>query len=104
MKRLVLNVLLLAAACRREAPPAAPPADAIVRHGGVNLVNETPERFDARMEWFRDAKFGMFIHWGLYSVAAGEWNGKPQFKYKLTFPKGGQKPIVPESHTEAPPF
>jgi len=29
------------------------------------------------MEWFRDAKFGMFIHWGLYSVAAGEWNGKP---------------------------
>ena len=34
----------------------------------------------------------------------GEWNGKPQFKYKLTFPKGGQKPIVPESHTDAPPF
>lgn len=29
------------------------------------------------LEWFRDAKFGLFIHWGLYSQAAGEWNGKP---------------------------
>lgn len=32
---------------------------------------------DARMGWWRDARFGMFIHWGLYSAAAGEWNGKP---------------------------
>ena len=29
-----------------------------------------------KMEWFRDAKYGMFIHWGLYSILAGEWNGK----------------------------
>ena len=28
-----------------------------------------------RLAWFRDAKFGMFIHWGLYSVPAGEWEG-----------------------------
>jgi alpha-L-fucosidase len=27
-----------------------------------------------RMEWFRQDKFGMFIHWGPYSVLAGEWN------------------------------
>lgn len=37
---------------------------------------ETPAEKDARMEWFREARFGMFIHWGLYSVAAGEWQGK----------------------------
>lgn len=35
---------------------------------------ETPEQHDARMAWFRDAKFGMFIHWGLYSQLAGEWH------------------------------
>lgn len=29
------------------------------------------------MEWWRDARFGMFIHWGLYSQAAGYWDGKP---------------------------
>ena len=62
-------------ACTAAGKPAA--SNEVVRYGGVNLVNETPAEFDARMEWFRDAKFGMFIHWGLYSVAAGEWNGKP---------------------------
>lgn len=33
----------------------------------------TPENLEAR-EWFRDAKFGMFIHWGIYSeLENGEW-------------------------------
>ena len=32
---------------------------------------------DARMAWWREARFGMFIHWGLYSQAAGYWEGKP---------------------------
>lgn len=27
-------------------------------------------------EFFKQAKFGMFIHWGLYSLLAGEWKGK----------------------------
>jgi alpha-L-fucosidase len=30
----------------------------------------------ARLAWFRDAKFGLFIHWGLYAIPAGEWKGK----------------------------
>lgn len=30
---------------------------------------------DTRMDWWREARFGMFIHWGLYSVAGGEWQG-----------------------------
>jgi alpha-L-fucosidase len=29
-----------------------------------------------RTKWWRDAKFGMFIHWGLYAVPAGEWKGQ----------------------------
>ena len=29
-----------------------------------------------RMEWWRQARFGMFIHWGLYAVPAGEWKGE----------------------------
>lgn len=37
---------------------------------------ETAEQRDARMAWWREARFGMFIHWGLYSVAAGEWEGR----------------------------
>ncbi|WP_167615279.1 alpha-L-fucosidase [Maribellus sediminis] len=29
-----------------------------------------------RAEWFTDARFGMFIHWGLYSGAEGYWKGE----------------------------
>ncbi|MHB9036433.1 MAG: alpha-L-fucosidase [Armatimonadota bacterium] len=29
-----------------------------------------------RMLWWRDAKFGMMVHWGLYSILAGEWKGR----------------------------
>jgi alpha-L-fucosidase len=31
---------------------------------------------DERMKWWREARFGMFIHWGVYSVPAGMWNGQ----------------------------
>jgi len=37
---------------------------------------ETKEQRDARMAWWREARFGMFIHWGLYAIPAGTWNGK----------------------------
>jgi alpha-L-fucosidase len=37
---------------------------------------QTAKQHNARMEWWREAKFGMFLHWGLYSVPAGEWEGK----------------------------
>jgi hypothetical protein len=30
---------------------------------------------DERLAWWRDARFGMFIHWGVYSRAGGEWKG-----------------------------
>src|SRR5512137_355120 len=31
---------------------------------------------DERMDWWRDARFGMFIHWGVYSIPAGTWDGR----------------------------
>jgi len=37
---------------------------------------ETKAQRDARMAWWREARFGMFIHWGLYSIPAGEWGGR----------------------------
>src|SRR5580692_7523721 len=30
-----------------------------------------------RLTWWTEARFGMFIHWGIYTVPAGEWKGKP---------------------------
>ncbi len=38
--------------------------------------NEPKAEKDLRMDWWREARFGMFIHWGLYAIPAGEWKGK----------------------------
>lgn len=38
---------------------------------------ETDAARDTRMAWWREARFGMFVTWGLYSGLAGTWNGKP---------------------------
>ena len=33
------------------------------------------EEQDERMAWWREARFGMFVHWGLYAIPAGVWKG-----------------------------
>ena len=37
------------------------------------IKTETAEEKTKRMQWWRDAGFGMFIHWGLYSIPAGQY-------------------------------
>jgi len=44
-------------------------------HTGFSQDNSDMQQ-DSRMQWWHDARFGMFIHWGLYAIPAGEWNGK----------------------------
>jgi len=47
-------------------------AASAVHFPGFN--NSKPKSPDNRMSWWRDARFGMFIHWGIYAVPAhGEW-------------------------------
>jgi alpha-L-fucosidase len=31
---------------------------------------------EQRIKWWQEAKFGMFIHWGIYSLPGGEWKGQ----------------------------
>ena len=40
------------------------------------VKSEEEIKQDAKMQWWREARFGMFIHWGLYAEPAGEWKGK----------------------------
>lgn len=40
----------------------------------------TQQEYDAKMQWWRDAKFGMFIHWGPYSLYGGTYNGFKQHR------------------------
>jgi alpha-L-fucosidase len=54
-------------------------APTLGRAAGAVQTNapETRQEHDNRMAWWREAKFGMFIHWGVYSVPAGFYQGKP---------------------------
>jgi len=40
---------------------------------GKDYLIESEKEIDQRMDWWRKARFGMFIHWGLYSIPAGKW-------------------------------
>lgn len=47
---------------------------------GAQTYTQAPPAPDAdkqaRLTWFREAKYGLFIHWGLYAIPAGEWKGQ----------------------------
>ncbi len=39
-------------------------------------AEETAQQRDARMQWWREARFGLFIHWGVYAVPAGTYHDR----------------------------
>lgn len=57
-----------------QAQPKKLPADLEIplQYGADRLG----KRQDAAMQKFRDNRLGAFIHWGLYAIPGGEWNGK----------------------------
>src|SRR5919106_470770 len=67
---------------------------------GQTRPTESPEKKadrDRRMQWWHDAKFGMFIHWGLYSLLARhEWvmemEGIPAQEYEKLAKQFNPKP------------
>ena len=59
----------------------------IIKVDGQTNYTPSPENLKAR-EWFQNAKFGMFIHWGVYSVLGdGEWVMNTQRIDKQTYQK-----------------
>jgi alpha-L-fucosidase len=62
-----LLIVLVSNAIVRSTPPPQQPAD---------FLNEPQVQRDLRMGWWREARFGMFIHWGLYAIPAGVWKGR----------------------------
>ena len=73
---------------KAAAGSAASPATAKAAQRG------TKEQRDARMAWWREARFGMFIHWGVYAVPAGVHQGKPVDGYGEWIMNKGNIPIA----------
>jgi len=47
----------------------------------INYLNESESDLAQRMQWFTDAKYGMFIHFGLYSQLGGIYEGNDEGRY-----------------------
>jgi alpha-L-fucosidase len=42
----------------------------------MSEINEKTEQKSDKLQWMKEARFAMFIHWGAYALPAGEWEGK----------------------------
>ena len=78
---LTLAILTVTSGLNVSRLGAAENTNGAVEVAGVTLeqsataekVSETQAQRDVRMAWWRDAKFGLFLHWGIYSVPAGKY-------------------------------
>jgi len=93
MRNIFLSIVIIILSCRLQAQTLAASADKgdeqglLLQKGAERdqaAIDEalngwwkhSMENHEARIAWWREAKFGCFIHWGVYSVAGGEWEGK----------------------------
>jgi alpha-L-fucosidase len=65
--------LYLVSGCSRETTADSAGGTSLMKAGAAASKELTK---DERMAWWRDARFGMFIHWGLYAVPAGTYKGE----------------------------
>ncbi len=65
---LILTWLLPIALKAEDQQPANPP----------DWWKDSMVNLDQRMKWWEDSRFGLFMHWGAYSVLGGEYNGQKQ--------------------------
>ena len=83
--KIILIAFVLAAALLQSHAATntnSTPAEGVtVETGGAQsaAIAETPAQRDARMAWWREAKFGLFIHWGVYSVPAGKYGDNTNY-------------------------
>src|SRR5215475_13768949 len=86
--------------------------DSTTRQGPFRADWESLQKYEVP-EWYKDAKFGTFIHWGVYSVPAfgNEWyprnmyrEGSPEFNHEVeTYgpeTKFGYKDFIPQFHAQ----
>jgi len=70
----LLAALFIVASCQQDKKIA--PAEKTAMTTSEQTAKTEQAAKDARMAWWRDGRFGMFIHWGLYAVPAGTYKGK----------------------------
>jgi alpha-L-fucosidase len=67
---ILAGILSTSSAMGQSVPSTQPTTQPVLER------KETQQQHDARMKWWREARFGLFIHWGVYSVPAGVYKDK----------------------------
>lgn len=73
LQTLVLSFLLVAGGYAQQEQALLPADQEIPLKYGADRLGK---RSDVAMTKFRENRLGLFIHWGLYAITGGEWNGK----------------------------
>ena len=66
---LIFNVIFIFISCQKTNKKQ-------LKNFSQDVLIKTEAESLNRMQWWKDAKYGMFIHWGLYSELAGEYKGE----------------------------
>ena len=72
MRNKLITLLLLLATISSVTFAQGAKEEIPLKYGATNVG----KRQDPAMQKFRDNRLGAFIHWGLYAIPGGEWNGK----------------------------
>ncbi|CAA6677960.1 MULTISPECIES: alpha-L-fucosidase [unclassified Lentimonas] len=89
MKRILLPMIALTAGAlsvsanaNTKKAPNQPKGDVTFEYRFADDLKQTPDSIARQEQWFRDAKFGAFIHFGVYSTLEGEYEGRGNgFRY-----------------------
>ena len=87
MKKLLIYIILVVIVCKVSAQTTRDEDKEMLKKGkerDQKAIDDAKQGWwtasmrnhDQRTQWWREAKFGMFIHWGIYSLPGGEWKGK----------------------------
>ncbi len=75
-----------------------------VREALDNWWTASLKTLEKRMDWYSEARFGCFIHWGVYSLAGGEWNGKSVRGYAEHLMRSQKIPLAEYKERFVKPF
>ena len=76
MMALTAGVLSVSANANAKKAPNQPKGDVTFEYRFAEDLQQTPDSIARQEQWFRDAKFGAFIHFGVYSTLEGEYEGR----------------------------
>jgi alpha-L-fucosidase len=73
---LLLIAVFVSSSNAEEPAGVKQPQEAAAAKAIASPAVESHAASQRRLQWFHEAKYGLFVHWGLWAIPAGEWKGR----------------------------